>query len=106
MTNKTHKRRGGGRSGSSRSTRKRSRSNRSTKYLKKGLSAVQTTTKKYMPKVRYGLEKVGAKMTDTAAKSVDKSVPMIEKKARELLGMLGFNKTQNKRNKRVSFLII
>ena len=98
MTNKTHKRRGG-RSG-------RSRSNRSTKYLKKGLSAVQTTTKKYMPKVRYGLEKVGAKMTDTAAKSVDKSVPMIEKKARELLGMLGFNKTQNKRNKRVSFLII
>ena len=103
MTNKTHKRRGG-RSGSSRS--RRSRSNRSTKYLKKGLSAVQTTTKKYMPKVRYGLEKVGAKMTDTAAKSVDKSVPMIEKKARELLGMLGFNKTQNKRNKRVSFLII
>ena len=98
MTNKTHKRRGG-RSG-------RSRSNRSTNYLKQGLSAVQPTTKKYMPKVRYGLEKVGAKMTDTAAKSVDKSVPMIEKKARELLGMLGFNKTQNKRNKRVSFLII
>lgn len=102
MTNKTHKRRGG-----SRSTRRRSGSSRrSNKYLKKGLSAVQTTTKKYMPKVRYGLEKVGAKMTDTAAKSVDKSVPMIEKKARELLGMLGFNKTQNKRNKRVSFLII
>ena len=101
MTNKTHKRRGG-RSGS----RSGSKSTKNNKYLKNGLSAIQSTTKKYMPKVKYGLEKVGAKMRDTAAKSVDKSVPMFEKKARELLGMIGFNKTQSRRNKRVSFLII
>lgn len=99
MTNKTHKHRRGKRS-------KSSKSSKSNKYLKQGLSAVQSTTKKYMPKVKYGLEKVGAKMRDTAAKSVDKSVPMFEKKARELLGMIGFNKTQSRRNKRVSFLII
>ena len=102
MTNKTHKHRGGRRS----SRNNRSSKSMSNKYLKNSLSVVQTTTKKYIPKVRYGLEKVGANMKDTAAKSVDKSVPMIEKKARELLSLIGFNKTQNKRNKRVSFFII
>jgi hypothetical protein len=71
-------------------------------YLEKGLSSIKTTSRKYMPKVKSGLENVGAKVTDSASKSI----PVMQKKARQFLGMIGINKPQSRRNKQVSFLII
>ena len=76
----------------------------SKNMLNKGMSVVKTTSQRYMPKVKTGLENVGSKVTNVASKGMSRTMPMVQKKARELLGMIGLNKSR--RNKRVSFLII
>jgi hypothetical protein len=96
MSNKTHKRH------SRRHNKSKGYTRKTRVYLEKGLSSIKTGSRKYMPKVRTGLENVGAKVTDSASKSV----PVMQKKARQFLGMIGINKPQSRRNKRVSFLII
>lgn len=58
------------------------------KSLSKGYNVAKTTTKKYAPKVKAGLETVGSKVK-VAAK---KSVPFIKKTTNKLLGF--FNKTK------------
>lgn len=84
---------------------KRTNKKRTSKnMLKKGLSVVQTTSQRYMPKVKTGLENVGSKVTNAASKGMSRTMPMVQRKARDLLGMIGLNKSR--RNKRVSFLII
>ena len=67
----------------------------SKKGFKKGLGLVKstiplvkTTSKKYMPKVKTGLENVGSKVTKTATKSV----PILQKASRDLLGVIGIKK--------------
>ena len=59
-------------------TSKRSRRNMVKKTLtngvEKGVSVIKNTSKKYMPKVKTGLEDVGSKVTSTAKKSV----PMLQ----------------------------
>jgi hypothetical protein len=76
----------------------------SKNILKKGFSVVQTTSQRYMPKVKTGLERVGSNVTNAASKGMSRTMPMVQRKARDLLGMIGLNKSR--RNKRVSFLII
>ena len=84
---------------------KRNNKKRTSKnMLKKGLSVVQTTSQRYMPKVKTGLERVGSNVTNAASKGMSRTMPMVQRKARDLLGMIGLNKSR--RNKRVSFLII
>jgi|688.fasta_scaffold1106154_1 hypothetical protein len=68
----------------------------SKKGLKKGLGLVKstiplvkTTSKKYMPQVKTGLENVGSKVTKTATKSV----PILQKASRDLLGVIGIKKS-------------
>ena len=67
----------------------------SKKGFKKGFNAVKSTipfvkntSKKYMPKVKTGLENVGSKVTKTATKSV----PILQKASRDLLGVFGMKK--------------
>ena len=60
----------------------------SKKGFKKGFSVVKSTSKKYMPRVKTGLENVGSKVTKTATKSV----PILQKASRDLLGVIGIKK--------------
>ena len=51
------------------------RTNRNTKYsinktVGKSISVVKSTSKKYMPKVKHGLENVGSKVIKTGKQSV------------------------------------
>jgi len=58
------------------------------KSLSKGYNVAKTTTKKFVPKVKVGLETVGYKVKGVAKKTV----PLIEKVSDKLLGLL--NKTR------------
>ena len=72
-------------------TSKRSRRNmvRNTlsKGVKKGVYVIENTSKKYMPKVKTGLEDVGSKVTSTAKKSV----PMLQQASRKFFGLFGMS---------------
>jgi hypothetical protein len=72
---------------------KRSRRNAMRKTLTKGVSMVETTSKKYIPKVKSGLEKVGSKVTTSA----EKSVPMLQQASRKFLSIFGIGKTKKHR---------
>ncbi len=74
-------------------SRSRSRRNKGNKHfikrtLKTGMNVATTTSKKYMPKVKTGLESVGSKVTKTATKSI----PALQKTTRKLFSMLGIKK--------------
>lgn len=58
------------------------------KAVKSTIPLVKSTSKKYMPQVKSGLEKVGSKVTKTATKSV----PILQKASRDLLGLIGIKK--------------
>ena len=58
------------------------------KSLSKGYNVARSTTKKYAPKVKAGLETVGSKVKVVAKNTV----PIIEKVSDRLLGF--FNKTR------------
>ena len=51
----------------------------------KGYSVAKETSKKYMPKVKSSLEKIGSNVTDTAKESV----PYLQKLTRRVLDMIG-----------------
>ena len=59
----------------SRSTRHRSRKNFVNKTVDNSVSVVKSTSKKYMPKVKTGLESVGSKVVTTT----EKSIPFLQK---------------------------
>lgn len=58
------------------------------KGFNKGFKTVKTTSRKYMPSVKSGLEGVGSKVTKTATKSI----PILQKTTRNLFSMLGLKK--------------
>ena len=62
------------------------------KSLSKGYNVAKTTTKRYAPKVKAGLTKVGSEVKVVAKKTV----PVIEKVSDKLLGF--FNKTRKNLN--------
>ena len=66
------------------------------KEFKKGVLVVKNTSKKYMPKVKAGLEDVGAKVTTTAKKSV----PMLQQASRKLFGMFGIGKSKSRKHRK------
>ena len=71
---------------------RRNRNRRKKNFIKRtfktGMKAATTTSKKYMPKVKSGLESVGSKVTKTATKSI----PVLQKTTRKLFSMLGIKK--------------
>lgn len=58
------------------------------KGFNKGFNKVKSTSRKYMPSVKSGLEGVGSKVTKTATKSI----PRLQKTTRNLFSMLGLKK--------------
>lgn len=75
---------------------KRKRSHHSknilNKTMNKSVSLVKSTSKKYMPKVKGGLENVGSKVIRTSKKSV----PFLQKITRKVFGMFGIKNKSRK----------
>ena len=75
---------------------RRNRSRRNKNFIKRtfktGMSVAATTSKRYMPKVKSGLENVGSKVTKTATKTI----PVLQKTTRNLFSMLGLKKRSRK----------
>jgi uncharacterized protein YoxC len=67
-----------------------------TNGVEKGVSVIKNTSKKYMPKVKTGLEDVGSKVTSTAKKSV----PMLQQASRKFFSLFGLGKSKSKKHRR------
>jgi hypothetical protein len=81
--------------------RYRSRRNRSSKnFVKKtvenSVSVVKSTSKKYMPKVKTGLESVGSKVVTTT----EKSVPFLQQMTRKFFNMFGSKTKKHRKHRR------
>ena len=82
------------------SHRKSHRSHRKSHFRKKGkhsnnfmnstISVAKSTNKKYMPKVKNGLENVGSKVIKTGSESV----PFLQRMTRKFFGMFTRKKTK------------
>jgi hypothetical protein len=80
-----------------RSSKRRSRGrNLVNRTLSESVSVVKNTSQKYMPKVKSGLETVGAKVTNTAKSSV----PMLQQATRKFFSMFGIGKSKSRRHRR------
>lgn len=69
----------------------RSKKNMVRATLERGVS----TSRKYIPKVKEGLENVGSNVTVTAKKSV----PLLQQLTRKLLNLIGIRTRRNKRSR-------
>lgn len=58
------------------------------KTLKQSVNIVKTTSKKYMPKVKTGLENVGSKVVKTG----QKTVPYLQRLTRKVFSKFGVKK--------------
>ena len=82
------------------SHRKSHRSHRKSHFRKKGkhsnnfmnstISVAKSTNKKYMPKVKNGLENVGSKVIKTGSQSI----PFLQRMTRKVFGMFSKKKTK------------
>jgi hypothetical protein len=74
------------------SRNRRSSKNFVKKTVENSVSLVKSTSRKYMPKVKTGLENVGSKVVTTT----EKSVPFLQQMTRKFFGMFG-SKTKKHR---------
>ena len=65
--------------------KKSHRRHQSKGLLNKGVDQVKSTSRKYMPKVKQGLEGVGEKVVKTSRKSV----PFLKRMTRKLFSVFG-----------------
>ncbi len=65
------------------------------KTLKQGYSVAQETSKKYMPKVKTGIESLGSNVTESAKQSV----PYLQHLSRKLLNMIGIRTRKSGRSR-------
>ena len=75
-----------------RSSRRRRRSSKN--FVENSVSVVKSTSKKYMPKVKTGLESVGSKVVTTT----EKSVPFLQQMTRKFFGMFGSKTKKHRRH--------
>ena len=82
-----------------RRNRSRSRSRKNHNFMKKtfkpfktGMNTVTSTSKKYMPNVKTGIENIGSKVTKTAVKTI----PVLQKTTRNLFSLVGLKKRSRK----------
>lgn len=75
-----------------RSTR-RNKKNIFNKTFEQTVSVAQSTSKKYMPKVKSGLENVGSKVVKTG----EQSIPFLQRMTRKFFGMFTGTKTRKHR---------
>jgi hypothetical protein len=77
-----------------RSSRNRSRKNFIKKTVENSVSVVKATSKKYMPKVKSGLENVGSKVVT----KTEKSVPYLQQMTRKFFDMFGSKTKKHRRH--------
>lgn len=75
-------------------SRSRSRKNFVNKTVENSVSVVKSTSKKYMPKVKTGLENVGSKVVTTT----QKSVPYLQQMTRKFFDMFGSKTKKHRRH--------
>jgi hypothetical protein len=77
-----------------RKTSKRSNKNILNKTLEQSVSVAKSTSKKYMPKVKSGLETVGSKVV----KSGQQSIPFLQQMTRKFFGIFSLKTRKNRRH--------
>jgi hypothetical protein len=75
-------------------SRSRSGKNFMNKTVENSVSVVKSTSKKYMPKVKTGLESVGSKVVTTT----EKSVPYLQQMTRKFFDMFGSKTKKHRRH--------
>jgi hypothetical protein len=80
-----------------RSSRNRSRKNFIKKTVENSVSVVKATSKKYMPKVKSGLENVGSNVVT----KTEKSVPYLQQMTRKFFDMFGSKTKKHRRHVRL-----
>jgi hypothetical protein len=75
---------------------KRSSKNIINKTIDQTVSVAKTTSKKYMPKVKSGLENVGSKVV----KSGEQSIPFLQRMTRKFFGMFSSNSGKTRKHRR------
>ena len=73
---------------------RRSKHSSRKNILNKTVSSVKATSRKYMPKVKHGLENVGSSVIKTSAKTV----PFLQRMTRKLFGMMGQKSRKHRRH--------
>lgn len=72
---------------------RRNKKNIVNKTLEQTVSVAKTTSKKYMPKVKSGLENVGSKVVKTG----EQSIPFLQRMTRKFFGMFTGTRTRKHR---------
>jgi hypothetical protein len=76
-----------------RNSRNRNYKNIVNKTVEQSVNTVKYTSKKYMPKVKAGLENVGSKVVKTG----EQSVPFLQKTTRKFFSMFSGKSKKNRR---------
>jgi hypothetical protein len=79
-----------------RSHRRSSKKNILNKTYDQSMNIVRSTSKKYMPKVKSGLENVGSKVISTGSKSI----PFLQNMTRKFFGLFSSKKSKSRKNRR------
>ena len=72
------------------SSKKRNNKNIINKTVGQGVSIVKSTSRKYMPKVKSGLENIGSAV-------VEKSIPFLQRLSRKLVGLFSGQTRKNRK---------
>ncbi len=75
---------------------KRSSKNMINKTIDQTVSVAQSTSKKYMPKVKSGLENVGSKVVKTG----EQSIPFLQRMTRKFFGMFSSKSGKTRKHRR------
>ncbi len=75
---------------------KRSSKNIINKTIGQTVSVAKTTSKKYMPKVKSGLENVGSKVVKTG----EQSIPFLQRMTRKFFGMFSSKSGKTRKHRR------
>jgi hypothetical protein len=75
---------------------KRSSKNIINKTIDQTVSVAKTTSKKYMPKVKSGLENVGSKVVKTG----EQSIPFLQRMTRKFFGMFSTKSGKTRKHRR------
>jgi ribosomal protein S20 len=78
------------------SHRKTSKKNIINKTFDQSVSVVKSTSRKYMPKVKSGLENVGSKVVSTGTKTI----PFLQNMTRKFFGLFSTKKSKSRKNRK------
>jgi hypothetical protein len=74
-------------------SKKRTNKNFINKTVGQGVSIVKSTSRKYMPKVKSGLENVGSTV-------IEKTVPYLQRLTRKFFGLFSGKTRKNRKNRK------